>query len=188
LSKTGVFLDRDDTLIKDVPYLDDPDMIELMPGAAEMISILNKKGIPVIMITNQSGISRGFFDEDALGEVHEELVSMLAAEGARLDGIYFCPHHPKGKIREYSIQCKCRKPEPGLLIKAADDLDLDLEKCYLVGDKADDMEAIHRVKGKAVLMKHQSKGDFAGMSKPDYKADNLKDALAWIMEDMGEPG
>ena len=110
---TGVFLDRDDTIIRDRVYLSDPDGVEILPGAAEAIQALNRAGIPVIMVTNQSGIARGIFDMDALNSIHDRLTALMAQRGARIDAIYFCPHHPEGTREEYRVSCSCRKPEPG---------------------------------------------------------------------------
>ncbi len=176
---TGVFLDRDDTIIKDIPYLSDAERVELLPGASEAIRMLNEKGIPAIIITNQSGIARGLFDEKALQAVHERLISVLAEDSARIDAIYSCPHYPGGTVKIYAVKCNCRKPETGLLEKAAADFSLELERCYFIGDKKSDMEAIHRVGGKGVLV-----GKRTGRVKSDYKAKDIIDAVKWITEDM----
>jgi D-glycero-D-manno-heptose 1,7-bisphosphate phosphatase len=179
LLETGVFLDRDDTIIKDIPYLSDAERVELLPGAPEAIRMLNEKGIPAIIITNQSGIARGLFDEAALKVVHERLKDILVEKLARIDAIYSCPHYPEGTVKKYAIKCKCRKPETGLLEKAAADFSLKLNRCYFIGDKKSDMEAIHRVGGKGVLVgKHTVK------VKTDYNAKDILDAVKWIIEDM----
>jgi D-glycero-D-manno-heptose 1,7-bisphosphate phosphatase len=179
LLETGVFLDRDDTILKDIPYLSDPDKVELMPGASEAISLLNEKGIPAIIITNQSGIARGLFDERALQTVHERLITILAENSARIDAIYFCPHYPDGIIKKYALICHCRKPETGLLENAAADFLLKLNRCYFIGDKKSDMEAIRRVGGKGVLA-----GKRTGKVKSDYNAKDILDAVKWIIKDI----
>lgn len=179
MKKTGVFLDRDDTIIKDIPYLKDPDKIELMPGAAGAIRLLNEKAIPAIIITNQSGIARGLFDEAALDAVHERLRKMLAEDSASIDAIYSCPHLPEGVIEKYAVRCSCRKPGTGLLEKAAADFSLDLSMCYFIGDKESDIEAIHRAGGKGVLV-----GRLIGRIKSDYDAKDILDAVRWIIRDM----
>jgi len=178
LLRTGVFLDRDDTVIKDVPYLSDPDKVELMPGAAEAVSLLNSRNIPAILVTNQSGIARGIFDEAALEAVNNRFIYLLEKSSARLDAIYLCPHYPGGIIKKYAIECTCRKPQPGLLIKAAHDFSLDLKSCYFIGDKDSDMEAIHRVGGNAVLV-----GNRADVKSFEYKALNILDAVNWILNE-----
>lgn len=180
--KRAVFLDRDDTIIRDRHYLDDPDGVELLPKAAEAIGLLNRRGIPAVVVTNQSGIARGLFDERRLELIHERLAALLSEQGATLDSIYFCPHHPQGTVERYALACTCRKPEPGLLKAAAQDFDLDLAACYMVGDKPLDMETIRRVGGKGVLVGTAPvKG--AG-EEPDYRARDLLEAIRWILQDM----
>jgi D-glycero-D-manno-heptose 1,7-bisphosphate phosphatase len=179
---TAVFLDRDDTVIRDPGYLSHPDGIDILPGAAEAIRVLNESGIPAIIITNQSGIARGFFKEETLEAIHKRLTTLLAGQGARIDAIYYCPHHPDGIRQEYRVACTCRKPEPGLLLKAAQDFGLDLRYCYLVGDKPIDVETIHKVGGKGILI--STGKDMPLTVKPDYSAATIKDAVSWILKDM----
>jgi len=182
LPKTGVFLDRDDTIIKDRIYLDNPADIEILPGAGDAIRALNSKGVPAIIITNQSGIARGLFDEERLHEIHLELMSMLADMGAMIDAVYYCPHHPEGIIDEYRKTCPCRKPEPGLLYRAAEDFCLDLNSCYMVGDKPMDVETIHRVGGKGILLTPWQ--DRTESQTADFTARDLVEAVQWILEDI----
>jgi len=182
LSGRAVFLDRDDTVIRDKNYLSDPDEVELMPGAAEAIRLLNGRRIPVIIVTNQSGVARGLLDEGKLDLIHARLEELLAVHHAAVNRIYFCPHHPQGSVQEYAVTCSCRKPEPGLLIRAARDFGLDLARCYMVGDKPIDSETIHRVGGKGVLIGEPAQGTAAG--EPDYLAGDLFDAISWILKDM----
>ncbi|HON38418.1 MAG: D-glycero-alpha-D-manno-heptose-1,7-bisphosphate 7-phosphatase [Desulfomonilia bacterium] len=185
MSGRAVFLDRDDTIIRDRHYLADPDGVELMPGAAEAIRLLNRHHIPAIVVTNQSGIARGLFDEHRLELIHQRLTELLAAHNAVLDAIYYCPHHPHGSVERYSIACTCRKPEPGLLMKAARDFGLDLAGCYMVGDKPEDMETIRRVRGKGVLIE----GESTEQTEPaghDHRMQNLFEAVQWILKDMKE--
>ncbi|MBP6938843.1 MAG: HAD-IIIA family hydrolase, partial [Deltaproteobacteria bacterium] len=108
----AVFLDRDDTLIRDTGYLSDPDGVELLPGSVEALRLLNRAGVPAIVVTNQSGIARGLFDEKTLHVIHARLLKMLRMEGVRIDALYYCPHHPEGTIERYRMTCPCRKPEP----------------------------------------------------------------------------
>ena len=176
---TGVFLDRDDTLIKDIPYLSDPEKVELLPGAGEAICMLNEKSIPAIIITNQSGIARGLFDETSLQAVHERLTGILAGNSAKIDAIYFCPHYPEGLIKKYAVRCNCRKPKTGLLEKAATDFSLILSRCYFIGDKKSDMQAIQSVGGKGVLV-----GKCTDKVKSDYDAKDILDAVKWILGDI----
>jgi D-glycero-D-manno-heptose 1,7-bisphosphate phosphatase len=177
-----VFLDRDDTLIRDKGYLNDPEGIEILSGVGDAIRLLNEQGIPVIIVTNQSGIARGLLDEETLGVIHTRLVALLSQQGARIDAIYYCPHHPEGVREEYRVSCSCRKPEPGLLIMAADAFGLDLGRCYMVGDKPIDIETIHRVGGKGILI---GSGRAITMNdNPDYIARDVLDAVNWILGDL----
>ena len=134
----AVFLDRDGTLIEDVPYLSDPAGIRFLPGAAEALVRLRHAGFARVLVTNQSGIGRGFFTEDRLREIHAELDRRLAAVGASLDGIYYCPAAPAGGA---DPDCPDRKPAPGMLLRGADELGIDLDASWMVGDKMSDVLA-----------------------------------------------
>lgn len=140
-SRPALLLDRDGTLIVEAEYLADPNRVELLPGAAAAVARANDAGVPVVVVTNQSGVARGFFPESRIAEVHARLVELLAAESARVDAFYHCPHHPDGTVPEYRIACDCRKPKPGMLLAAARDLGLDLARSWMVGDKLDDLRA-----------------------------------------------
>lgn len=177
--KRAVFLDRDDTLIRDVRYLSDPALIEPLEGAFDAVKIINNLGLPAIVVTNQSGIARGLFDEERLASIHERLLDLFRENGARIDAIYYCPHHPDGVVERYRMECGCRKPAPGMLIRAGADFGLDLERCFLIGDKAHDIEAIHRVGGTGILL-----GKDPGGEAPEYTAQSLMDAVRWIGENL----
>jgi D-glycero-D-manno-heptose 1,7-bisphosphate phosphatase len=182
--RTAVFLDRDDTIIKDPGYLSDPDGIEILPGAVDAIRRLNEAGVLVIIITNQSGIARGFFDEGTLQAIHLRLTALLSTQGARIDAIYYCPHHPQGVREEYRTACTCRKPAPGLLLQAAEDFGLDPQHCYLIGDKPIDIETIHKVDGKGILINPGKGMNLTDM--PEFLADSIEDAVHWILKDMNQ--
>ncbi len=138
-SRPAVFVDRDDTLVKDVPYCSCPEDLHLFPGVGAAIRRLNEAGFLVIMITNQSGVGRGYFTEETLKRVHERLREEIAEDGGRLDGIYYCPHLPEAK-------CGCRKPEVGMVEQALDDFPIDMERSYLIGDSENhDMELARRL-------------------------------------------
>lgn len=132
--KRAVFLDRDGVICYDVHYMSSPDQFQLMPGVAEGIRKLNEAGFLVIVVTNQSGIMRGYFTEDDLKKVHERMVRELGERGARIDAIYYCPCLPED-------DCECRKPKPGMLIQAAHDHGIDLYKSFIIGDKDIDAQA-----------------------------------------------
>lgn len=172
----AVFLDRDDTVIRNVPYCDDPEKVELMPGAGSAIRRLNDADLPVVIVTNQSGIARGYFTPSRLEEIHQRMNEMLKAHGARVDAIYHCPHHP-------ADGCNCRKPETEMFETAARDHDLHLERSYMVGDRIMDIEAARRVGARGVLIpSHTGRWEHARLPlDPDYLASDLPDAVDWIL-------
>lgn len=143
----AVFLDRDGTVIVDRHYLADPAGVELTPGAAEAIARLNRAGRPVVLVTNQSGIGRGFFGVEEFEAVQRRLVELLAEQGARLDAVYHCPHAP-----DHEPACDCRKPAVGLFLRAAADHGLDLANSYFVGDRPRDVAAAGRFGGTGILV------------------------------------
>ncbi len=149
--QAAVFLDRDGTINEEVGYLDRIEKLRLIPGAAEAIRLINESGMKAIVVTNQSGVAREIFDEASVDEVHSRLRDMLRAEGAFLDGVYYCPHHPTEGRGDYLRTCDCRKPAPGLLLRAAEELRLDLARSYMVGDTLKDIEAGTRAGAKGIL-------------------------------------
>jgi D-glycero-D-manno-heptose 1,7-bisphosphate phosphatase len=177
--KGAVFLDRDGTINEEVEYLNDPQQLRLIPGAAQAIRDLNEAGVPVILTTNQAGIGRGYFSEDTVRAIHQELSSRLAAHGAHLDAIYHCPHHP-------DEGCDCRKPRPGMLIRAAEEHGLDLGQSFVAGDKVSDLDAGRRVGCRTVLVltgygsEQRDAFDQCGF-QPDHVSDDLLAAVGWIL-------
>jgi len=177
--KWAVFLDRDGTINEEVGYLSEPEELHLIPGAAEAIRLLNRAGVLAIVVTNQSGVGRGYFSEARVKAIHEQLAMQLAAYGAHLDAIYYCPHHPdKG--------CDCRKPKPGMLKRAAEEHSIALDRSFAVGDKVSDLEAGRRAGCRTVLVltgygmearKAFKHSDF----QPDYIARDLLGAVRWIL-------
>lgn len=140
----AVFIDKDGTLIDDVPFNVDPDRMRLAPGAAEGLPLLAAAGYRLIVVSNQPGVALGMFTEDALFGVRERLAALLAAVGVPLDGFYYCPHDPAATVVRYRRYCQCRKPAPGLILRAARELDVDLSRAWLIGDILDDIEAGRR--------------------------------------------
>jgi len=140
----AVFMDRDNTIIEDPGYLSDPDGVKLLPGVELAIKSLAQAGFKNVVCTNQSGVARGMLSEDDLQAIHAEVRRQLADKGAHLDAIYYCPCHPQGTVEEYTCESDLRKPKPGMLLKAAEDLDLDLPESWMVGDSARDIEAGQR--------------------------------------------
>jgi D-glycero-D-manno-heptose 1,7-bisphosphate phosphatase len=141
----AVFLDRDGTLIEDRHYLGDPDGVELLPNAVEGLRLMRQVGAALVVVTNQSGVARGYFDQSAVHAVNARVTELLAADGVELAGIYVCPHGP-------TDGCDCRKPAPGLLLRAADELGLELASSYLVGDSERDVEAAKRAGATPLLL------------------------------------
>jgi D-glycero-D-manno-heptose 1,7-bisphosphate phosphatase len=143
--QSAIFLDRDGTINKYVGFLRNIDEFELLPGAAEAIKLINQSGYLAIVVTNQPVIARGEVSWEELHEIHRKMQTLLGKEGAYLDGIYICPHHPdkgfNGERPEYKFDCDCRKPKPGLLLQAAQDFNIDLSQSIMIGDSERDVEA-----------------------------------------------
>lgn len=179
MSKRAVFLDRDDTIIRDKVYLSDPGGVELLPDAAKAVRVLNDRQVPVIVVTNQSGIARGIFDEERLSVIHKRLMILFAEQGARIDAIYYCPHHPQGVVGRYAVSCLCRKPKPGMLLQAKKDFGLDLCASFMIGDKPEDIEAMHEAGGRGVLIRTVKNRE--SRHEADFVAKDLMTAVEWIV-------
>ena len=181
--KRGVFLDRDGTLIEEVGYLDRIDRVRFFPYSVDAVRLLNRAGFVVIVATNQAGIARGFFDEAFVEATHRSLAATLGAGGARIDGFYFCPHHPDGLAGRYRQACDCRKPQSGLFRRAASDHQIDLQQSFVVGDRAHDIAAGNAVGARGVLVR-TGYGDRSERSDHGAAAvtDNLVAAVSWILQ------
>ena len=182
----AVFLDRDGTINVEAGYITDLDRLVLMPGAAEAIRRLSDAGFLGVLATNQSGPARGFYPEAWIHALHGRLAELLAEGGARLDGVYYCPHLPDGTVPEYALACDCRKPEPGMLVAAAQKHGIDLARSFMVGDKATDVELGQREGCRTVLLRSGYGEDvLAGRSQwacqPDFIADSIVEAAAWVV-------
>jgi D-glycero-D-manno-heptose 1,7-bisphosphate phosphatase len=139
--RRAVFLDKDGTLIENVPYNVDPALIRLAPGAAAGLTLLHRAGFALFVISNQSGVARGYFPESALAAVEARLRELLAAFGVPLAGFSYCPHHPQGTVEEFAMACDCRKPAPGMILRVAAEHAIDLSRSWMVGDILDDIQA-----------------------------------------------
>ena len=188
MAHKAVFLDRDGTLNEEVGYVNHIERFYLLPRVGRAIRLLNQQGWKAVVITNQSGVARGYFPESLVHQVHSKMEELLGKEGARLDGIYYCPHHPEIGSPPYRQKCRCRKPDTGLIEKASKELDLDPSGSYVVGDRGADMEFARRVGAKAILvLTGYGKGEweyFGGQwkVKPDYVAEDLLEAVQWILQ------
>jgi D-glycero-D-manno-heptose 1,7-bisphosphate phosphatase len=180
--ETGVLLDRDGTLIRNVGHLSRLEQVELLPRVAEAIRLLCERGLKVAVITNQSAVGRGLLTEEELRCVHRELAGRLAAAGARLDGFFYCPHHPTEALGSYRLACDCRKPNVGLARRAAAELKLDLGRSYVVGDQATDMELAERIGARGILIQAQPPERAAEPGWVTVK--DLWQAANWIVRDL----
>ena len=147
----AVFFDRDGTLNEEVHYLHKIEDFKWIEGAIDAIKFCNDNGYLAIVITNQSGVARGYYPEGDIMKLYDWMNVDLAKHGAHLDGIYYCPHHPTGTVKEYAIECDCRKPKPGMLFKAQKDHNIDLKSSYLIGDGARDVECAEATGVKGIL-------------------------------------
>ena len=190
-SRPAVFLDRDGTLTDEVGYVNHPSRLRLLPRSAEAIRRLNAAAVPAVVVTNQAGIARGYFSQDVLDTVNATLVARLAEAGARLDGIYVCPHHPTEGEPPYRARCECRKPKPGLLRRAAAELGVDLARSTMIGDKPSDLVPGREVGAATVLvLTGYGRGEWEYHRdrfevKPDHVADDLLDAVEWALAQRG---
>jgi len=184
-AKRYIILDRDGTIIEDRHYLSDPAGVALLPDAVEGMRKITESGMGLVVISNQSGIGRGFFTEAQLNAVHHRMEQILEEAGIRLDGIYFCPHTPEDR-------CRCRKPDTGMLMRAADDLGFKPEECIVIGDKSCDIELGKRAGGFTILVRtgYGAVTEREGAAEADYTADSLRDAADWIVRlfASGGPG
>ena len=187
--RPAVFLDRDDTLVVNVPYLTDPSRLRLLPGAPAALSALRRGGYALVLATNQSVVGRGMITEARLGEIHEELERLLAGEEAELDAIYYCTHAPLGGDRT-AVEHPDRKPAPGMLLRAADDLGLDLAASWMVGDQISDVLAGLNAGCRSILVGSNATLDDLPAGADDgrvFVADDLAAAASLILNDRTAP-
>jgi D-glycero-D-manno-heptose 1,7-bisphosphate phosphatase len=179
MSDKAIFLDRDDTLIEDPGYINHPNQVKLLDGAAEALIELKAMGYKLIVVSNQSGVARGIVSEKTLGEIHNRLKQLLAEKGASLDRIYYCPYHPDGTVAKYRKESSWRKPNPGMLLAAASEMDIDLSRSWMIGNSSRDIEAGLQAGCKTISTNHASryKQSELGEPNPDYRAVNIKEAV-----------
>lgn len=189
MSNRAIFLDKDGTLIDDVPYNVDPEQMRLAPKAGIALRRL-VGGYRLFVVSNQAGVAHGFFGEDALPAVEQRLRQLLADEGVALDGFYYCPHHPSGADLRYRCRCTCRKPQPGMLLQAAGEHLLDLGRSWMIGDILDDVEAGHRAGCRAVLVDNggESEWQMSELRRPDFVVADLDEAADRILQAAPPPG
>ena len=181
--KRAVFLDRDGTINVDVGYLSDPDGLVFIRGAKEAVRLLKKKGFFVFIVTNQSGVGRGYFSLDKLKAVNEKLLHEFSKSEIHIDGVHYCPHHPKEK-------CKCRKPHPKIVKDIARKFRLDLEHSYFIGDKLSDVQTGKNAGSRTILINTDDSSLIEkeeDWTPPDFIAKDLKEAVRWIVKSSSKP-
>ena len=183
MTNRAVLLDRDGTLVHPRHYPSRPEELRLYDDICEELRVVQQAGFRLIVVTNQSGIARGYFSEQDLRRMHEHLARQLASEGVSLDGIYYCPHHPAGRIPGLARRCECRKPAPGMLLQAARDHALDLSASWFLGDILDDVEAGNRAGCRTILIDLGTESlPQSAIRHPDFVARSTLHALHIIEE------
>jgi D,D-heptose 1,7-bisphosphate phosphatase len=180
----AVFIDKDGTLIPDIPYNVNPDLITLSERAITGISLLRKQGFLLVVVSNQSGIAKGYFSEKELKQVWNKISSLLAEHQLSIDAYYYCPHAPDAAIEQYAVACDCRKPMPGMILKAANDLDIDTARSWMIGDILHDIEAGNRAGCKTILINNGNETEWkmTAMRKPTGVANDLEEAAHIILK------
>ncbi len=185
----AVFLDRDGTIVEERGYITIPEMLSLLPGAARAIADLRAQGWKALVISNQGSVAKGLVTEEEVEAINLRMVALLAAEGAGVDGIYCCPHHPEGTVPGYAVECDCRKPRPGLLERAASEHGILLEDCVMIGDTLRDLQAGRAAGAATVLVLTGHGARTAAVSHgADHVAPDLAAAAAWVLARGGPPG
>ncbi|MDY0904465.1 HAD family hydrolase [Pedobacter sp. CFBP9032] len=189
VAKRAIFLDKDGTLIPDVSYNVDPDRIVLADGVANGLTQLQEEYL-LFVISNQSGVAFGKFEIAALNHVENRLNQLLAAHGVNIIGYYFCPHHPQGHIPEYTKECDCRKPKPGLIFTAADDYQIDLANSWMIGDILNDVEAGKLAGCRSILINNGNETEWLVNGNqnriPNHICKNFEEATTYILKHEGK--
>ncbi|HEX5139440.1 MAG TPA: HAD family hydrolase [Dehalococcoidia bacterium] len=185
VNRRAVFIDKDGTLLEDRPYNVDPAQIVFTPGALEGLGMLADAGFALVVVSNQSGVARGYFDRVSVEALLSQLQAVLATQGLPLLGCYYCPHHPAGVVAEFATHCDCRKPLPGMVVRASREHGLDPAASYFIGDILDDVEAGHRAGCRSVLLDRGSETEWrrGPYRTPDFTARDLRDAARWVVAD-----
>jgi histidinol-phosphate phosphatase family protein len=178
MTNKAVFVDRDGTINVNVEYLDNSREFQMYPGVAEGIKLLNENGFLIIIVTNQSGIARGYYTKETLDKIHERMISEFEEKGAKIDGLYYCPHHPDDN-------CNCRKPRTGMLEKAIHDFEIDTSKSFIIGDRMIDIEAGYKMGLKTVIVPERvkivKKEIKESKISPDFYCDDFLTGIKWIL-------
>ena len=182
--KKAVFIDRDGTLIKDIPYNANPELITLEYYAGEMLQQLKQRGYFLFIISNQSGIALGYFKEEDVYKMHQAIRRQLLPYGVQFDGVYYCPHLEGGTVKDYALDCECRKPKPGLILKAAKDFNVDVQASWMVGDILNDVEAGNAAGCNTILIDNGNETEWklSTIRTPEYTVKDLKQATEIILK------
>ena len=188
MKRRAVFMDRDGTISEEVGYVNHPSRFRIFPYSAPAVRLLNDRGWLAIVVTNQAGVARGYFTEEMIHTVHDQLSDTLVRNGARIDGIYYCAHHPSVGEPPYRTDCDCRKPKPGLIRRAVGDFDIDLAASWMVGDRYNDIELARNAGVKsALVMSGYGRGEWehersSWKLQPDLVAEDLFRAILTITD------
>lgn len=192
MKRRAVFMDRDGTISEEVGYVNHPARYRVYGYSAEAVRLLNQSGWLAVLVTNQAGVARGYFTEEMIGSVHNILRQELEREGARLDAIYYCAHHPSVGQPPYRLDCDCRKPKPGLIRRAAEELEIDLSQSWMIGDRYSDVELAHNAGVRAAfVLSGYGRGEWEFQradwtTQPDLVAEDLLEAVRKITKDSDE--
>lgn len=183
----AVFLDRDRTIIEDPGYISSVEAVRLLPGVERAIKSISQEGYKIIVVTNQSGVARGLITEETLETIHAEMCRLLAAGGAHVDAVYYCPFHPEGTVEKYAVDSDLRKPQPGMLLKAAEEFGLDLAASWMVGDSPRDIEAGQRAGCRTIRLRTRtqrvSRDELDDDVQADFTVRNLPSAARVILRE-----
>jgi len=186
----AIFLDRDGTINEEMGYINHIGRFKIFPFVAESIKMFRENGFKTIVVTNQSGVARGYFTEELLNKVHKKLMDYLEENGTKLDGIYYCPHHPLEGVGQYKKDCNCRKPKTGLIERAAQEHDIDLTKSYMIGDRYKDMKFAKNLNLESgFVLTGYGQGEYEHQRQtwsfmPDIVANNLKEIAQKITQTL----
>jgi len=187
VKRRAVFIDRDGTISEEIGYVNHPSRYRVFPYAAEAVRLLNEAGWLAILVTNQAGVARGYFTEDLIAAVHDVLKLELESKGAHLDAIYYCAHHPSVGELPYRFDCDCRKPKPGLILRASAEFDIDLQQSWMIGDRYSDIELARNAQTRsAFVLSGYGRGEWeyqraAWQHQPDLVAEDLLEAVKKIV-------
>ena len=190
MGRRAIIMDRDGTLCDEVGYVNHVERLRVPPRSVEAVRRANEAGFQTVVVTNQAGVARGYFEESLVLDVHDRLRAVLEEGGARLDGVYYCPHHPSVGAAPYHTVCACRKPGTGMLERARDEMGIDLTRSFMVGDTIKDIEAGQRAGATTILVRTgYGRGEIEHHSaswdvRPDHIADDLFEAVTWILESV----